>query len=95
MSELDVMPVMSSKYLSAIPMKMLLPYEAQAIRNHGQTLHRLASRGGMCPPEILDVMDGRKWGSSKACDENDVLLSKRVERYITSLESAQPTKPEI
>jgi len=75
------MPVMSSKYLRSMPMAMLLPHEKQAIRNHGQTLDRLAERGGMCPSEILSVMDGLPWGAVKVCEDNDLLLSRRVERF--------------
>lgn len=29
-----------------IPYNIIAPHEAQAIRNHGQTLQRLAERGG-------------------------------------------------
>lgn len=75
------MPVMSSKYLKSMPMDMLLPHEKQAIRNHGQTLKRLAERGGICPSEALSIMDGLHWGAVKVCDENDLLLLRRVERF--------------
>ncbi|MBX9754553.1 MAG: hypothetical protein K2X80_07335 [Pseudomonadaceae bacterium] len=82
------MPVMGNKYVSAIPMGMLTSYAAQAVRNHGQTLDRLASRGGMCTSEILAVMDGLKWGAVKNCDANDLLLFSRVTDHVRQLASS-------
>lgn len=75
----DTMPIMSSKRLKSMPMEML--NEQQAKRNHGQTLDRLAERGGICPAEALAIMDGLGWGAVKVCDENDLLLFRRVEQF--------------
>lgn len=75
----DSMPIMSSKRLKSMPMAML--DEKQAMRNHGQTLKRLAERGGLCVAEALAIMDGLKWGEVKVCDENDLLLFRRVEEF--------------
>lgn len=50
---------------AAIPWDVLAPHEAQAQRNHGgQTLARLAERGGLCPLEIIPVIEDRSWGYS-------------------------------
>ena len=73
------MPIMSSKYLKSMPMAMLS--EKQAMKNHGQTLERLAERGGICPSEALSIMDGLHWGAVKVCDENDALLARRVKKF--------------
>lgn len=73
------MPIMSSKYLRSMPMVMLS--EKQAMKNHGQTLERLAERGGICPSEALSIIDGLHWGAVKVCDENDLLLLRRVEKF--------------
>lgn len=75
----DSMPIMSSKYLKSMPMAML--DNNQAKKNHGQTLERLAERGGLAPSEALAIMDGVHWGCYMACDENDLLLSRRVEKF--------------
>ena len=75
----ESMPIMSSKYLENMPMAMLS--EKQAMKNHGQTLERLAERGGICPSEAISIMDGLHWGAVKVCDENDLLLSRRVARF--------------
>lgn len=73
------MPIMSSKHLKSMPMAML--DEKQAMRNHGQTLKRLAERGGLCATEALAIMDGLRWGSVKVCPENDLLLKRRVDAF--------------
>jgi hypothetical protein len=74
------MPIMGSKYLKSMPMAML--DERQAMKNHGQSLKRLAERGGLAPSEALSIMDGLHWGAVKVCDENDLRLSRRVERFM-------------
>lgn len=80
------MPVMSSKTLHQVPMAMLAPHEKQAIRNHGQTLERLAERGGMACSEILAVINGLPWASVKVCEQNDLLLLRMVEQFVHTRE---------
>jgi hypothetical protein len=46
----------------------MVPHEAQAYANHGQSLERLAQRGGLSPAEALAVVEGRPW---KAIFTND------------------------
>lgn len=75
----DRMSVMGSKHLKSMPMAML--NEKQAKRNHGQSLARLAERGGLCPAEALAIMEGLSWGAVKVCEENDLLLLHKVERF--------------
>lgn len=55
---LRMFPIMSGP---AIPWAVIAPCEKQADRNHGQTLERLAERGGLCPSEAVAVLDSRKW----------------------------------
>lgn len=43
---------------SSIPWKMIEPCEAQAQRNHDQSLTRLAERGGLSPVEAYAVLRG-------------------------------------
>ena len=46
-----------------VPWEMLAPHEAQAQRNHGgQSLERLAQRGGLDPCEALAILDDKPWG---------------------------------
>ena len=44
-----------------VPWEFVAPHEPQALRNHGQTLARLAERGGLSPAELLAVIEGRGW----------------------------------
>lgn len=45
-----------------IPWKLIEPYDLQAQQNHGgQTLKRLAERGGLDPEEALAVMQQRRY----------------------------------
>lgn len=63
-----------------IPWAMLAPHEAQALLNHGQTLERLAERGGLSPSEACDVLLGRSWNTTPA-DKADALLESLVTAY--------------
>lgn len=94
----EVMPIMSGKLLKAIPWAMIAPHEPQAISNHSQSLERLAQRGGLAPCEALDIMEGRRWGSSQACDENEQYLLRLIALWFqnqkkTATQSAQGAKP--
>jgi hypothetical protein len=43
----------------SVPWELVAPHEAQAKRNHDQTLKRLAQCGGLAPEELAAVLDGR------------------------------------
>lgn len=56
----------------AVPWAMIEPHEAWAQKNHGQTLRRLADRGGLSASEVLAVLDDRGYETIpivKACRE--------------------------
>lgn len=42
-----------------VPWDLMAPHEAQALKNHTQTLDRLAQRGGLDPAEAVAVLEGR------------------------------------
>ena len=44
-----------------IPWSFVEPHNAQAIINHGQSLEKLASRGGLDLTEIAAVVEDRPW----------------------------------
>lgn len=50
---------------TSIPWAMLTPHEAQAQRNHSQTLQRLAERGGLAPCEAVAILEDRPWRQMK------------------------------
>lgn len=43
-----------------VPWSLVAPHEAQAKRNHDQTLQRLAERGGLDPKEMTLLLQDRK-----------------------------------
>jgi hypothetical protein len=51
----------------AIPWEMIAPHEAQAQKNHQQTLERLNERGGLSAEEALYVLQDRdlSWNGPK------------------------------
>jgi len=63
------------KYPDSVSMELL--DEETAKRNHGgQTLQRLAERGGLGPCEMLAVMEKRKWESMPIIEAMDQLVKK-------------------
>jgi hypothetical protein len=46
---------------ASIPWGLIAPHEAQAQRNHGQSLKRLAERGGLSASEAVAVLENRPW----------------------------------
>jgi hypothetical protein len=44
-----------------VPWEIVAPHEAQAQRNHDQSLEVLASRGGLSPCELFAVMHDQPW----------------------------------
>ena len=44
-----------------IPYNIIAPHEAQAIKNHDQTLQRLAERGGLDWTEALAILNDKTW----------------------------------
>lgn len=76
MADERMFPIMEKPPFS-IPWSVLQPHEKQAIHNHGQTLKRLAERGGLCASEAIDVLTGQKWATCKlsGADATAKLLS--------------------
>lgn len=75
------MPIMGATLLSEIPWGVIAPHEEQAQRNHGQSLDRLASRGGLAASEAIDIIEGRPWNSAKVCIENERYLINLVRAW--------------
>ncbi len=92
MSEIETapadFPIMSCNIIASIPWAFIAPHEAQAQRNHGQSLKRLAQRGGLSVPEALDVIEGRKWNSASYCEANDRHLINLVRAWRVSVKTS-------
>lgn len=71
-----------------IPWEMIAPHEAQAKRNHDQTLERLAYRGGLSPREAVAVIQGVPF---RDVPEGDA--EERLEQLVKAFESAEKGTP--
>jgi len=49
-------PIMGDPIIKALPWAFMRPHEAQAQQNHGQTLNRLANRGGLGIEEAYHIL---------------------------------------
>ncbi|NTA36832.1 hypothetical protein [Agrobacterium salinitolerans] len=48
--------------ITSVPWRLVAPHEEQAKKNHGgQSLERLAQRGGLSWPELFAVMADEEW----------------------------------
>ena len=54
-------PILGSEPKEYIPLDIVKLHEKQAIRNHSQTLKRLAERGGLGWIEVLCVLEDREY----------------------------------
>lgn len=88
-------PVLKGKYLRCVPWEFVAPHEAQAQKNHSQTLKRLAERGGLSPHEMMCAMTGYDiW--SKWEQDPEALLMQRLGRFIHTsvLQESENATPE-
>ncbi len=51
---------------------LLAPHEAQALRNHSQSLETLNARGGLSPAEMVYILEDRKWTHPFMADEEAI-----------------------
>lgn len=56
MDKEPMFPIMGDPIIKALPWAIMRPHEAQAQRNHGQTLSRLAQRGGLGIEEAYHIL---------------------------------------
>lgn len=54
-------PILNDPVIRAIPWDALTPHEAQAQTNHGQSLARLAQRGGLSIEEAYCILKNMKF----------------------------------
>ncbi|MBZ9939193.1 hypothetical protein LB518_23045 [Mesorhizobium sp. BR1-1-16] len=58
-----------------IPLAMIAPHEKQAMRNHSQTLKRLAERGGLGADEAVAVLEDRSYARMHPATANARLMN--------------------
>jgi hypothetical protein len=77
---------------------MLTPHEDQAQRNHGQSLERLAERGGLGVCEMLFILDNKRLdftkGSMTDTPEKVGELTRRVAAFEAARTATEPLKPD-
>lgn len=72
----------------SIPWKAIEPHRRQAEENHcGQTLERLAQRGGLCPSEIYLAISGLPLFRNKISDEE---IYRRGRELLKRLNGSEP-----
>lgn len=54
-----------------VPWSVVEPFGAQAEANHGQTLEKIAARGGLWPRELWRVVNQRRWSDPDCPSEAD------------------------
>lgn len=66
-----------------IPWKILEPHEKQAYANHGQSLEKLASRGGLSWREIYSVINDKEfdYGSKHTADYYKLAVLDAMEKF--------------
>lgn len=81
---------------ATIPWSFIQYHEDQALKNHGQTLHRLAERGGLCWSEALAVLTDRVyWHVEKMKEEECAIeVAKLCEYFIWRMAMAQGEVPQ-
>jgi hypothetical protein len=75
------MPIMRSVLIDHIPMAMLAPHEGRAMESHGQSLDRLAERGGLSVKEAIALLEDRRWSREPASIEDDRTLINMVRTW--------------
>ena len=63
--------------LQEIPLSIVAPHERQARANHGQTLKRLAERGGLCPIELVAVLEDKPFPMDIGVNDDPGVLKER------------------
>ena len=54
-------PILNDPVIQEVPWDFIEPHEAQALRNHNQSLEQLAQRGGLSCAELFYVLQGERW----------------------------------
>lgn len=81
-------PIIGTNPQEYIPWDILSPHEAQAERNHGgQTLERLAERGGLGWKESLAVLMDKKFDDIPKMSEPEA--KKIVLQHVAAWEAGQ------
>jgi hypothetical protein len=56
-----------------VPWAFMAPHAERAMKNHDQTLERLAERGGLSPSEMVCVLENRGWRDVLSLSDVDAI----------------------
>jgi hypothetical protein len=71
------------RVLESVPWALLAPHEKQAHTNHGQTLERLAERGGLGIHEMVAIIEGLRYRAVDHLSNAEAL--ERLEKHVAAL----------
>jgi len=57
-----------------VPFDVVKSHEAQALKNHGQTVERLRDRGGLAWTQLAAVLNDRKWEGMSLDDAHEAAM---------------------
>lgn len=86
-------PVLNDEVIKRVPWEAVEPHEAQAQKNHSQSLKRLAERGGLGIEELLYVLTDRPFPTliSKASTKRDAAYRFEIMRELYRFEKQSDT----
>jgi hypothetical protein len=85
----DRFPILGSKPAQTIPWAMLEPRAKQAEKNHGQTLRRLAERGGLSWPEAFAILKGTDYYELLKPERDPAAAEAAVKALVVEWEAKQ------
>lgn len=75
-------PILGTSPQEYISWEVIAPHEEQAMQNHGgQTLRRLAERGGLSWEEALSVLEDRPFRKDTNAREKVIKIVKRRKEW--------------
>ncbi len=74
MTDRTSMPIMGCAAITSIPWAAIEEHGRQAMANHGQTLKRLAGRGGLGVCEAVAIIEDRRWHRMDKADAEQRLI---------------------
>lgn len=74
----------TTQIVIALPWSLLAPHERQAQANHGQSLERLAQRGGLGLCEAVAILEDRRWHRMSRAEANAALVRILAERELAA-----------
>ena len=70
----------NGRWPTYFPWGLLWPHQAQAEDNHGQSLERLAERGGLSVVEMLFIIQGKTWRNAPRVTMTEAMRQLRIYR---------------